>query len=343
MKKVKIFSLMVCLFFVLSLPMAVSAETITLSFADQNSDMSWGPVHATQPWVKQVEKATNGRVKIQIYPNQTLCKGTQVWKAVKDGIADMGWFLLGYAPGLAPYADVITLPGLPFKTGEQGSEMLWKLYEKFPEMRAQLGDNKILILHTGSPMILLMPKKPVRTLEDLQGMKIRSHGGPIIEVYKKWGAVPVFLPMPDCYMAMQKGTVDAIGALYEPIPGFRLHEVTKHITENTPLNAGHMVVMMNKRKWDSLPKDIQEALMSVSGLEGSKFFGLNFFDSAAVPIKKMVQEETDISIYTLPDEERQRWVDVGAKPVWETWVDKMESQGHTKAREILNEALSMMR
>jgi len=340
--KVKVIFVILCLGFLLSSPISGSAEIITLSFADQNSDISWGPVHATQPWAKEVEKATNGRVKIEIYPNQTLAKGTQVWKAVKDGIADMGWFLLGYAPGLAPYADVITLPGLPFTTAEQGSVMLWKLYEKFPEMREQLGDNQILLLHTGPPMILLMPKKPVRTLEDLRGMKIRSHGGPIVETYKKWGATPIFLPMPDCYVAMQKGTVDAIGALYEPIPGFKLDEVTKHITENTPLNAGHMVVMMNKNKWNSLPKDIQDAIMSVSGLEGSRFFGRNFFDAANVPIKKMVQEKTDIEIYTLPDEERQRWIDAGAKPVWEEWVQKMESQGHSRTREILNAALEMM-
>lgn len=340
--KAKSVFLVIWLSFVLSLPVLASAKTITLSFADQNSDVSWGPVHATQPWVKQVERATKGRVKIEIYPNQTLAKGTQVWKAVKDGIADMGWFLLGYAPGLAPYADVITLPGLPFKTAEHGSVMLWKLYERFPEMRQQLSDNKILILHTGPPMILLMPKKPVRTLEDLRGMKVRSHGGPIVEAYKKWGATPIFLPMPDCYVAMQKGTVDAIGALYEPIPGFKLDEVTKHITENTPLNAGHMAVMMNKNKWNSLPKDIQDAIMSVSGLEGSRFFGRNFFDSATEPIKKMVLEKTDISIYTLPDEERQRWIDVGAKPVWDEWVKKMESEGYTRAREILNAALEMM-
>jgi TRAP-type C4-dicarboxylate transport system substrate-binding protein len=342
MGRLKIFSLLVCLGLLLSWPLAATAEPITLSFADQNSDISWGPVHATQPWAKRVEEVTKGRVKIQIYPNQTLCKGTQVWKAVKDGIADMGWFLLGYAQGLAPYADVITLPGLPFKTGEQGSEMLWKLYEKFPEMREQLAENKILILHTGAPMILLMPKKPVRTLEDLQGMKVRSHGGPIVEAYKKWGATPVFLSMPDCYMAMQKGTVDAIGALYEPMPGFRLHEVTKHVTENTPLNAGHMAIFMNKDKWNSLPKDIQDAIMSVSGLEGAKFFGRNFFDSSDAPVKKMIQEETDISIYTLPDEERQRWVDIGGKPVWEEWVKRLESQGHSKAQEILNAALGMM-
>jgi TRAP-type C4-dicarboxylate transport system substrate-binding protein len=99
---------------------------------------------------------------------------------------------------------------------------------------------------------------------------------------------------------------------------------------------------MNKKKWESLPKDIQDAIMSVSGLEGSKFFGRNFFDSANAPIKKMVQEETDIEIYTLPDAERQRWIDAGAKPVWEEWANKLEREGNTKARDILNEALKMM-
>jgi TRAP-type C4-dicarboxylate transport system substrate-binding protein len=340
--KVRNIFLVFCIGFVLALPVLVSAETITLSFTDQNSDISWGPVHATQPWAKQVEKATNGRVKIQIYPNQTLAKGTQTWKAVKDGIADMGWYFLGYSTGLAPYAEVITLPGLPFRTAEKGSEMFWKLYEKFPEMQAQLGDNKILLLYTGSPTILLMPKKPVKTLEDLRGMKIRSHTGPIVEFYKKLGAVPVFLPMPDCYVAMQKGTVDAIGASYEPIPGFKLDEVTKYITDNTPLNVAHIAVIMNKKKWNSLPKDIQDAIMSVSGLEGSKFFGRNFFDSADAPIKKMVQEETDIEIYTLPEAERQRWIDTGAKPVWEEWANKLEREGNTKAHDILNAALKMM-
>ena len=146
MKKVMVFIKMVCVCLVLSLPITVSAETITLSFADQNSDMSWGPVHATQPWAKQVEEATKGRVKIEIYPNQTLAKGTQTWKAVKDGIADMGWYFLAYASGLAPYAEVMSLPGLPFRNAEQGSVMFWKLYEKFPEMRDQLGDNKIILL-----------------------------------------------------------------------------------------------------------------------------------------------------------------------------------------------------
>ena len=131
MKTVKVFSFMACLCLVLSFPLTLSAKTTVLSLSDQNPDTSWGPVHGLQPWVKQVEKATGGRVKIQIYPNQTLAKGRQNWIAVKDGIADMSWNVMTFYTGLAPYAEVITLPGLPFRTGEKGAEVIWKLYFEY--------------------------------------------------------------------------------------------------------------------------------------------------------------------------------------------------------------------
>ena len=345
MKKFNFFSLVACLSLLLSMPVAVcAAETITLSLTDQNSDLSWGPVHATQPWVKEVEKATNGRVKIQIYPSQTLAKGKDGWNATRDGIADMAWFILGFAPGMAPYAEVLQLPGLPFKTAEQGSELSWKMYEKFPEIREELGENKVLIIYTAPPMNLLMAKRPVKTLEDLKGLRIRSHAGPVVDAFKAWGAVPLVIPMPDCYVSMQKGTIDGMAADWEPIPGFRLFEVVKHVTDNVPLNGALITISMNKKKWESLPKDIQNAIMSVSGLQGSKLFGRNFFDSSKEPILKMINEgKYDMSVYTLPQNEREKWMEVGVKPVWEEWVKKMESKGHTKAREVLNGALDLLK
>ncbi len=344
MEKFKFFSLLACLSLLLFAPVAFCAEPITLSLSDQNSDMSWGPVHATQPWVKQVEQATKGRVKIQIYPNQTLAKGPQNWRAVKDGIADMSWFILGFAPGMAPYTEVLQLPGLPFDTAEKGSELSWKMYEKFPEIRQELGDNKVLLIYTAPPMKLLMAKKEVKTLEDLKGLKIRSHAGPIVETFKAWGAVPVTIPMPDCYMAMQKGTIDGMSADWEPIPGFRLFEVVRHVTDNTPLNGALITICMNKKKWESLPKDIQDAIMSVSGLEGSKFFGRNFFDSSKVPIMQSIKDgKYNMSVYTLPQKEREKWMEVGVKPTWEEWVKRMEGKGLTRAREILNAAVEILK
>jgi len=94
-----------------------------------------GPSHALQPWVKQVEEATKGRVKIEVYPSQTLIKGVDMWKGIRSGIADIGWCVQGYWPEQTPLSDVMSLPFLPISSAEKGSEALWKLYEKFPRCR----------------------------------------------------------------------------------------------------------------------------------------------------------------------------------------------------------------
>ncbi len=75
-----------------------------------------------------------GKVKIQAFHGQTLAKGKDMWKAVKSGITDIGWCFHGYWPGLTPLADVISLPATPFTSAEEGSAVLWKLYEKFPQI-----------------------------------------------------------------------------------------------------------------------------------------------------------------------------------------------------------------
>ena len=100
---------------VLAFASPAPAQEIKLTFADQNSPTGWGPSHALQPWVKQVEEATKGRVKIEVYPSQTLIKGIDMWKGVRSGIADIGWCVQGYWPEQTPLSDVMSLPFLPIE------------------------------------------------------------------------------------------------------------------------------------------------------------------------------------------------------------------------------------
>ena len=342
MRNWKVVALCACFLFLLSFPVAVHAAPVTLKFADQNSDVGWGPVHGTQPWVKKVEEATKGQVKIQIYPNQTLAKGKQNWQATKRGIADMSWNVMPYYAGLTPYAEVITLPGLPFNNAEKGSEILWKLFEKFPEMSEQFAENKVLILHTSDPFLIITTKKQIKTLEDIKGMKIRVVGGAMVDAIKAYGGIPMFIPMPDNYIAMQKGTVDGVAGTWEAIQAFRLHEVGKYVTVNLPSGASYFAVVMNNNKWASLSKETQDAIMSVSGLKGSIEYGKNFFDSAKDEVPKMAKKGGyDLGVYSLPEKERERWVKIGCQPVWDAWVERMEGKGYKSARKILDAAFEL--
>jgi TRAP-type C4-dicarboxylate transport system substrate-binding protein len=343
MKKRVLLSLVVSFCFVVSLSVTAPAETITLKLADQNHEPGWGPTHAVRPWAKQVEKATKGKVKVQIFPSQTLCKGKDAWNATKTGITDIGWCFHGYWPGLTDLADVISLPALPFTTAKKGSEVLWKLYEKFPSIQKQFQDNKILLLYTSTPYLLITTKKQVKTLEDIKGLKIRMTGGPPTDQMKALGGVPMLIPMPDNYIALQKGTIDGMGVPWEAIHGFRLYEVVKYYTD-TPFPAVYFSIAMNKSKWNSLPKDIQDDIMSVSGLKGSKFWGHNFFDTAKDGVYEKAKEGGyEINFYRLPAKERARFLEVGGKPIWNQWVGKMEKKGHPEAKEILDAALEMLK
>src|ERR1043165_6670213 len=255
-----------------------ATQEIKLALADQNSPTAWGPSHALYPWVRQVEEATKGRVKIEVYPSQTLIKGVDMWKGVRGGIADIGWCVHGYWPEQTPLSDVMSLPFLPVTSAEKGSEAVWKLYEKFPSIQKEFGDIYPLVIYMSSPNLVLS-KKPVKTIDDFKGLKVRVLGGPPTEMAKALGAVPTLIPMPDLYQSLDKGVVDAGAAPWEAVQAFRLYEVAKYYAE-APFYASYFSLCTNRAKWQSLPQDVRDQIMSVSGVAGAKFWGKNFFDTA---------------------------------------------------------------
>jgi len=339
--RVLVLSVSIGLVFILAVPSL--AQVIKLNWSDQNPQTGWGPVHANQQWFKKIEEVTQGRVKIEPYWSQTLAKGVDNWNAIKTGIADMGWCVHGYWADMTPLSDVINLPALPFKTGEKGSEVLWRLYEKFPEFQRQYKDVHMLILHTSAPYFLITTKKQVKTIEDIRGLKLRVLGGVATEQMKALGAIPVLIPMPDTYLAMDKGVIDGMAAPWEATHAFRFYEVVKYYTMVPLSGAGVDSVPINKQKWDSLPKDIQQAITSVSGLEGSKFWGRNFFDAAEEGVlERAKQGNYQMVRYTPPPEELQRWIKA-SEPIWKEWVKKTEAKGYPSAQQVLNSALEMFK
>ena len=342
MKK-RLFALLGIAALVFSFTGSGAAKTFTLRFAHQNPESGLSSVNCVDPWLRQVEEATGGQVKIQAFYGQTLAKGKDMWNAVKTGITDIGWCFHGYWPGMTPLSDVISLPALPFRTAEKGSEVMWTLYERFPEIQKEYEDVKVLLFYTSEPYTLITREKPVKAIEDLKGMKIRMTGGPPTDMVRELGGTPMLIPMPDCYISLQKGVIDGMGAPWEAIHVWRFYEVVRHYTD-VPFPAVYFSIVMNKNTWNRLPKEVQEGIMSVSGKKGSKFWGRNFFDKMKDLGKEKIQAEGDDgNLYELRSEERQKWIEAGGKPVWAEWVKNMENKGHSRAREILDTTIELSR
>lgn len=310
------------------------AAPVTLKYADQNAENSWGAERGMIPWMKSVEADSKGTIKFETYFNETLTKGAQAWMSTRNGIADVAWNTMAVLPGKNQLATAVTLPALPAATPMDASRIAWKLYETQPTVAKNFSDVKILALFM-SDVDNLVTRKPVKTLEDLKGLKIRTIAGASVDMLKALGAVPVVMPMPDVYMALQKGTLDGVMADWEPIQGFRFYEVAKYVTTNTPFSYSLFTLIMNKNKFNSLPADAKAAIEKNSGLEASATLSKNFAYSAR-EVAKPLADEGKVVIYELPAAERQRWTEIGGVPAWEKWVKDSEKKGYRNAREILD-------
>lgn len=213
-----------------------------------------------ESWCKEVEKRTNGKVKITYYPGGTLLKGNKIFTGILDGIADMGTSVMGYTPGIFKEMEAIDLP-IGYPNAHVATKVINDFYHKFKPKA--LNKVKVMYFHAHGPGIL-HSKKPVRKLEDLRGMKIRSYGF-TVKVAQAFGGVPVAMGQGGAYEALQKGVADATIAPMEVLKGWKQAEVIKSTTEcySIGYTAGFFVVM-NLDKWNSLPKDVQQVIEDVN-------------------------------------------------------------------------------
>jgi TRAP-type transport system periplasmic protein len=310
---------------------AKPAQVIKITWAEQNNEQGYGPKYSEYPYLKRMEEATGNRIKFEVYWSQTLVKGPDIWNAVKTGVVDAGWCFHNYWPGMTELANAISLPGLGFKDVEHASAVMYQIYQEFPSIRAEFKDVHVLTTWCDGHQIALTRAKRIKTLEDLKGLKIRATGQNLTNLMIALGATPVLFPMPDAYMSLDKGVVDGMTAPFEAAISFKLHEVTKYMV-TAPWTFFHFTYSMNKAKWDSLPKDIQEAITKVNNLENARLLSRNWEEDAMQEFLQISKGK--VEPYTMPQSELQKLYSI-SKPLREEWVKKMTAAGKPDAPKIL--------
>lgn len=311
------------------------AKTIELSFATHNPPKAGPMANSYIPWAEEIEKRSKGALKIKFYFSQTLVKARDSYDAVKNGIADMTWFAFSMARGRFPLTSVIELPFLSPDTFT-GAHALMDLYKKFPEMRAEVKDVRLLSLWVTLPYELHTVAKAVRKLEDVKGMKIATQPGasPALEAI---GAVPVTTPVPEIYPNLEKGVADGSSLAWGAFKAYKIYEVTKYHT-NPHLGGVAYCTVINKAKWSSLPKNLQKVILDVTAehLPDSTCRAVtNEAKQGVDEVKKRGHE-----VFDLPPDEMKRWV-ATARPIWEKWAKEMDGKGKP-GRAILDEAVKLV-
>ncbi|MCK4500984.1 TRAP transporter substrate-binding protein [Candidatus Babeliales bacterium] len=286
-------------------------------------------------WAKKVGELSGGRIKVTIFPGGALGKPPQQYDSAVKGITDIAFGLQSYTPGRFPLTSCMRLPFM-VKTGEQGSIVLWKLYEKY--LKDEYKDVKLLWLLAHGAGQIYTTKKQVKTLEDFKGLKIRAPGPIMSKVIKRLGGVPVTMPITQVYTALERGTIDGLLGPWEVMRPFRLYETCKYASE-LDIYTGTFFEVMNKKRYESLPDDLRKVIDENSGMKMAIFAGRSY-DKADAPAKELSLKK-GITVYQLPAEEIERWKKA-VKPVEAEWIKSMEAKG-LPGKEVLDYAKELLR
>jgi TRAP-type transport system periplasmic protein len=323
MKRLSVVKVLVLVMFfsILVVPFNGHAQdkVITLKVAN------WFPIAHKQSallesWGKDLEKRTNGRVKVNYYPGGTLVPAVQSYDAVTKGISDVGNHVIGYTIGRFPLTEVLDLP-LGYPNNTVPTKLANAFYAKFKPK--EFDDVKVLWFHAQAPGIVHTKTKPINKLEDLKGMKMRTFG-PNAELMSLLGGTPVAMPMGDVYDALSRGVAEGLMCAYEATEGFRFGEHLKYTTENYGTSySAVFVVVMNKDTWNSMPPDIQKIVDSMSPEYIEKYAAM--WDEVEKSGKEFLLKRGN-KIITLSKEEDARWVKA-AQPIFNTYLKNMKEKG----------------
>jgi len=313
---------------------AAQQKTITMNYADYFPAPHKQALLVDQ-WCKELEKRTGGRVKVTPFHGSTLTPTAMIYDSVTKGIADIGMGTLGYTRGRFPLSEFTDLP-LGYPSSRVATKLFNEYYKKFKTK--ELDDVKVLYLQGIGPAILHTAKKPVSKLEDLKGLKIRASGLQVSPT-AALGASPVGMPISDVYDALSKGVADGGIFPYEALDGWKLGEVVKYTTESYPvaLSSG-LFVVMNKKKWESLPVDIQKIIDKLDE---------EWVEKVAWTWDEVDKEGKDFAlkrgnkIITLSHAEGERWKKA-VQPVLDNYV-KMTKANGLPGDEVLKFALDYIK
>ncbi|WP_417797587.1 TRAP transporter substrate-binding protein [Terasakiella pusilla] len=312
------------------------AEVITLKLSHFLPSSHPSQKDFIEPWVAELEKRTNGKVKVEIYPaGSAFGHVAKQFDQVRAGVVDIAHGLTGFPRGRLPRTLVTDLPFL-VKTSDAASKTLWDLYPTYlaPEYKGM----KMLAMHAHNGGLIHTRDKKVEKIEDLKGLRLRTPSLAISNMLKYLGATPVGLPPTQVYENLQKGVIDGNVFPYEAVNSFKLYEVLGYHLDAKAYTTSFYFAM-NEKKYNSLPEDVRKVIDEISGQTLVNKFGAWWTKWDQPGIQAIKDKGNTVTVLT--DAQRDEWR-AHLQPMIDVYLDDMEKQGVPNAREIYAKAQELV-
>jgi len=309
-----------------ALSSGAAAQQITLKLHHFLGPKSPAQVKMLAPWAERIEKASGGKVKIELYPSMSLGgKPPQLINQARDGVVDIVWTVNGYTAGLFPRTEVFELPFVYVNDPAATNLAMRAMFDKY--LKQEYQGVHVLFLHVHQGQGIQMVDKLVRQPDDLKGLKMRiptRTGAWIIEAL---GASPVGMPVPDLPQALSKKVVDGAFIPWEIIPALKLQELIKYYIEGpnkTRFGNTTFQVSMNQARWNSLPPDVKKAFDENSGAAWVREVGKIWSedDDQGIAIAEKAGDQHIVLTAAELDAFKAR-----LEPVVQRWENEVKSKG----------------
>ncbi|PIC99039.1 TRAP transporter substrate-binding protein [Sporosarcina sp. P29] len=273
-------------------------EIIKLSYAFFAPPNTF-PAVQMEEWKKRLEDRTDGKVQVDLFSGGTLLEANNMYDGVENGTADIGLTSTSYEPGRFPLLSISDMPS-GYKNATVASKVTAELVNNYPP---EALDNFKIITTFATEPAYIQSKKPIKSLHDLKGKQLRIAGA-LAPIMSELGAAPVGMSQAEVPEALQTGIVEGYVSSREILKDSKLAEIVEYVTDY-PLALNTFIAVMNKNKWDSLPKDIQ-AVIEELNTEMTEFTG-DYLDNHVRESLEWSIDSEGLEVVELAEEEKKNW------------------------------------
>lgn len=302
------------------------AADVTLKLHQMLPPQATIPAKVLEPWAKKVEAESKGRIVVELYPSMQLGgRPADLVDQVKDGVVDLIWTVIGYTPGRFPKTEAFELPFM-VTTAEATSLAFQDYYEK--HLKDELKDYHVLAVHTHGPgLIHTIGSKPVKSLDDMKGLKLRGTSKVVNQMLEAMGASAIGMPVTAVPESLSKSVIDGTVVPWEVTPSIKIAELAPNHTQFSGkygLYTGTFLFAMNKDSYDAMPDDLKKVIDANSGKDLARMFG-QVMDAGDKRGKELADKAGNTTI-TLDEAETAKWKAQG-EAVTKKWVADMDAKG----------------
>lgn len=308
---------------------AQSAVELTVVHGSPNSHViSAGGV---EPWMEKLTELVGDAVSFRYYPAGQLAELRALLPAVQSGVADAVPIPIGYASDKMPLNGVSMLPGI----GSSARSIIEAYAAEIEEgpLAREFEQNEVVPIWNMAyaPYQYVATDGPILTAEGFGGKVIRSAGGSMNLAIQALGGSPTEMPAGDIYVAMERGTVTATLSSFNTIEAYGVSELCDAASTNGSFGSFTNVFSISERKWETIPADIQSAMMEAGAWTEGHVAGV--LDGSEQELAESFAAD-GMELFEFPEDELTEINDRLAA-VHEDWSERLAERG-LAAKEVLS-------